>query len=432
MNENNSYLTGFANHFESEALDGALIKGRNSPQKVPFGLYAEQLSGTAFTSPRSNNLRSWLYRIRPSTLHEEFIPFQQDHLSGTSFTYDVPPNQMRWDPLPYPKEKCHLIESLFTLAVNGAIEMQTGAAIHLYAATASMTHEFFYNADGDFLIVPQEGALSLKTELGILAISPGEIAVIPRGIKFQVQLLQEKARGYICENFGLAFRLPDLGLIGANGLANPRDFLSPKAQFEDRVDQFILLSKFQGKLWQAQLSHSPLDVVAWHGNYVPYKYSLNLFNTINSVSFDHPDPSIFTVLTAPSYVPHIANVDFVIFPPRWMVAENTFRPPYFHRNIMSEYMGLIYGTYDAKETGFIPGGGSLHNCMSAHGPDSEAYQKAISTSLNPEFYTNTLAFMFESKQVWRLTPQAYHAQFRQKDYQSCWKNLTSHFKLQNS
>ena len=422
MSHTLSYLNGFGNHFESEALQGALVKGRNSPQRVPYGLYAEQLSGSAFTSPREVNLSSWLYRIRPSVLHGDFSPFTHSKLAGTPFdsTFTTP-MQMRWDPLPYPSADCHFIESIFTLAGNGCIQMQTGAAIHLYAATRSMQDEFFYNSDGDFLIVPQEGNLRFKTEFGIIDVSPGEILVVQRGIKFQVQLLETKARGYICENFGLPFRLPELGIIGANGLAHTRDFLIPTAAYEENDGHFKLLAKFQGKLWEADINHSPLDTVAWHGNYAPYKYNLNLFNTINSVSFDHPDPSIFTVLTSPSHHRGVANVDFVIFPPRWMVSNETFRPPYYHRNIMSEYMGLIHGTYDAKETGFIPGGGSLHNCMSAHGPDVNAYHKAVSSSLQPEYYANTLAFMFESRQVWQLTREASQAEFRQTDYLQCWE-----------
>jgi homogentisate 1,2-dioxygenase len=425
-----SYLNGFGNHFESEAMKGALIKGRNSPKHVPFGLYAEQLSGSAFTVPRHMNLRSWLYRICPSVRHGEFSPVANPNLSGTPFDLDfTPPTQMRWHKMPYPNEDCHFIQGLYTLAGNGSIAMQSGAAIHLYCANRSMENEFFYNADGDFLIVPEEGGLHIKTEFGVLNVSPGEIAVVPRGIKYQVHLLHDKACGYICENFGLPFRLPDLGVIGANGLANTRDFQVPVASYEERLGEFQLLAKFQGRLWLAEIKHSPLDVVAWHGNYTPYKYNLKLFNTMNTVSFDHPDPSIFTVLTSPTHTSGIANVDFVIFPPRWLVAHETFRPPYFHRNIMSEYMGLIYGTYEAKETGFVPGGGSLHNCMSAHGPDAESYEKAIASTLKPEYRDGTLAFMFESRQIWHVTKNAYQADFREKDYLACWQAIKSNFKL---
>lgn len=417
-------MIGFGNHFESEAERAALIKGRNSPQKVPYGLYAEQLSGTAFTANRAENLRSWLYRIRPSVLHKEFSFVKQDKFSGPNYeTEYTPPNQMRWDPIPYPHKKSDFIEGILTFAVN------ITAAIHLYAINDSMNNKYFYNADGEFLIIPQEGNLRFKTEFGILDVTPNEIIVIPRGVKFQVICLSDQARGYICENYATPFRLPNLGLIGANGLANPRDFLIPQAAYEKQDGNFELWAKFNGQLWKASISHSPLDVVAWHGNYVPYKYDLRLFNTLNTVSFDHADPSIFTVLTAISYQSNVANVDFVIFPPRWMVANNTFRPPYFHRNVMSEFMGLIYGSYDAKSEGFIPGGCSLHNCMSAHGPDNVAYEQAVNAELKPEYYDHTLAFMFEAKHPWYLTKNVYDCAFRQKYYLSCWENLRPNFNL---
>lgn len=425
-----NYLSGFGNYFQSEAKANIIKPGQNSPQHVPYGLYAEQLSGSAFTAARSHNLHSWLYRILPSVKHEEFSLSATQPMLGAPFTHDyTPPNQMRWDPLPYPKHATDFIHGLFTLCGHGAINTQQGAAIHLYAMNKNMEQCFFYNADGDMLFVLQEGNLRFKTEFGIIEAIPTEIVVIPRGIKFQIDLLQDKARGYICENYGAPFRLPELGVIGANGLANPRDFKIPVAAFEQSDSEYTLYCKFQGQLWQTQIDHSPCNVVAWHGNYVPYKYDLTLFNTINSVSFDHPDPSIFTVLTSPTTEPGTANVDFVIFPPRWMVARDTFRPPYFHRNVMSEYMGLIQGTYDAKKSGFIPGGGSLHNSFSAHGPDAATYSNAVTTTLTPEYYENTLAFMFEAKHVWRLTKAAYVADFRQKNYLNCWQDLAVQFEV---
>jgi len=422
------YLQGFGNYLQSEAEPNVLIPGHNSPQKVPLGLYAEQISGTAFAMPRVNNLHSWVYRILPSVMHGDFKNFSHPKLLGTPFDGMTPPTQMRWGPPPYPKKPTHFVGGLMTMAGNGRIDLHCGGALHLYAINQSMQDEFFYNADGDFLIVPQEGDLIFKTEFGILEVVPGEIIVIPRGIKYQVILKQENARGYICENFGAPFRLPDLGIIGANGLANPRDFQIPVANYEQRKGNFTLIGKFQGHLWSAPIDHSPLNIVAWHGNYTPYKYNLNLFNTIASVSFDHIDPSIFTVLTSPSTTLGVANIDFVIFPSRWIVADNTFRPPYFHRNIMSEYMGLITGKYDAKEEGFVPGGSSLHNSMTAHGPDAEAYEKAVNQSLQPEYYAGTLAFMFESCYVWRVTQQALTAKFREADYLDCWKGLRWNFK----
>lgn len=427
MKDKLQYQTGFGNQFESEAVKAALIKGRNAPQKVPHGLYAEQLSGSAFTAPRQHKLRSWLYRILPSVLHGEFSKLNNKFLLSTPFNQVVSPVQMRWNAMPYPQKPTDFVRGLVTIAGNGSIETFTGAATHVYAINKSMADSYFYNSDGDLLIVPQEGKLLFKTEFGIIEVQPSEIVVIPRGIKFQVELLDKKARGYVCENYGAPFALPELGPIGANGLANPRDFEIPVAAYEEKRGNFKLITKFQGHLWQAPIKHSPLDVVAWHGNYVPYKYDLKKFNTINTVSFDHPDPSIFTVLTSPSDTAGVANVDFVIFPERWLVAENTFRPPYYHRNIMSEYMGIIYGVYDAKEEGFTPGGGSLHNCMSAHGPDNDAFVKASNAQLKPQYLKDTLAFMFESRYVWRPTAFALKAKFRQPDYLDCWKSLKSHF-----
>jgi homogentisate 1,2-dioxygenase len=417
-----SYQSGFANEFATEALAGALPVGQNSPQRVPYGLYAEQLSGTPFTAPRHANRRSWLYRIRPSVTHE---PFRRVG-SGVALT-EASPNQLRWDPFPIPSEPTDFVEGVGTICGNGDAASNTGIRVHIYVANRSMTNRFFYDADGELLIVPQQGALLVRTELGVMSVAPGEICVVPRGIRFRVELIDGTARGYICENFGALLRIPDLGLIGSNGLANPRDFATPVAAYEDRDGEFELIAKFQGNLWAARIDHSPLNVVAWHGNYAPYKYELRLFNTMNSVSFDHPDPSIYTVLTSPSEVPGTANVDFVIFPPRWMVAEHTFRPPYFHRNVMNEYMGLIFGVYDAKAEGFVPGGGSLHNCMSPHGPDAATFARASEAPLEPQYLGDTLAFMFESRFVLRPTQQAIDSAQLQHDYYRCWQGLKKNF-----
>ena len=423
-----TYQSGFGNEFSTEALPGVLPIGQNSPQKVARGLYAEQLSGTAFTAPRSENQRSWLYRIRPAAVHQPFAKVFYPTLQSGPFTeVAASPNQLRWNPFPIPSAPADFVEGLITIAGNGSAESQMGVAIHVYAANRSMQDRFFYNADGELLIVPQLGGLSLRTELGILDIVPGEIAVIPRGVRFAVDLQDDSARGYVCENYGQLLRLPDLGPIGANGLANPRDFLAPVAAFEDREGQFELLAKFAGKFWSAEIGHSPLDVVAWHGNYAPYKYHLAHFNAINSVSFDHADPSIFTVLTSPSGIPGTANMDFVIFPPRWVVAEQTFRPPWFHRNVMSEYMGLVYGEYDAKAEGFVPGGGSLHNCMSGHGPDATTFEAASNATLQPQKLDKTMAFMFETRLPIHPTRVAIESPQLQKDYLQCWQGLKKHF-----
>ena len=423
-----TYQSGFGNEFATEALPGVLPASQNSPQKVAHGLYAEQLSGTAFTAPRSDNQRSWLYRIRPAAMHHPFAKVFHPTLQSGPFTeLSASPNQLRWNPFPIPSAPADFIEGLITIAGNGSADSQIGVAIHVYTANRSMQDRFFYNADGEMLIVPQQGALSLRTELGVLDIAPGEIAVVPRGVRFAVDLQADSARGYVCENYGQLLRLPDLGPIGANGLANRRDFLAPVAAYEDREGQFELLAKFAGKLWSAAIDHSPLDVVAWHGNYTPYKYNLAAFNAMNSVSFDHADPSIFTVLTSPSGIPGTANMDFVIFPPRWMVAEHTFRPPWFHRNVMSEYMGLVYGEYDAKAEGFLPGGGSLHNCMSGHGPDATTFEAASNAVLQPQKLDKTMAFMFETRLLIHPTRVAMESPQLQKDYLHCWHGLKKHF-----
>ncbi len=417
------YQSGFGNEFSTEAIAGALPAGQNSPQKTPFGLYAEQVSGSAFTAPRDRNLRSWQYRLRPSAEHSAYRLISQGLLRTAPCAEAVAaPDRLRWDALEIPANPTDFIDGLITIATNGDAAAQRGVAVHLYAANQSMTC-CFYNADGEMLIVPQQGSLSVLTELGIISVAPGEVTVIPRGIKFRVEC-RENIRGYICENYGQPFRLPDLGPIGANGLANARDFLTPTAWFENVSGETEVVAKFAGNLWAYNVVGSPLNVVAWHGNYAPYKYDLARFNAINSVSFDHCDPSIFTVLTSPSELTGTANLDFVIFPPRWMVADNTFRPPWFHRNVMSEYMGLIHGRYDAKADGFLPGGGSLHNCFSAHGPDAATYEKAVTEALLPVYQGKTLAFMFESRYVFHPTSFAMKTPALQKNYDAVWTGFS--------
>ena len=422
------YQTGFGNEFATEAVKGALPVGRNSPQQAPLGLYAEQFSGTAFTVPRVHNKRTWTYRIRPSVLHKPFRQIEHESLSSSPFDQIVTtPNQLRWNPLPMPEAETDFIDGLTTMAGNGDSFAQTGIAIHIFACNKDMTERFFYNADGEMLVVAEKNRVRFLTELGVLEIDSGEICVIPRGLKFRVELPNGEARGYVCENYGAQFRLPDLGPIGANGLANPRDFETPVAWFEDVDGAMEIVAKFGGRLWACETDHSPLDVVGWHGNYAPYKYDLRRFNTIGSISYDHPDPSIFTVLTSPSAETGTANCDFVIFPDRWLVAENTFRPPWYHRNVMSEYMGLCYGQYDAKEEGFLAGGGSLHNSMSAHGPDLEAFEKASGADLRPQKLSGTMAFMFESRYIIRPTRFAMETSELQHEYFEVWQKLKKNF-----
>ncbi|WP_058045114.1 homogentisate 1,2-dioxygenase [Streptomyces roseifaciens] len=427
-----AYSAGFGNEHSSEAVPGALPEGRNSPQRAPLGLYAEQLSGTAFTEPRHSNRRSWLYRIRPSAAHPPFARTGNGHLASAPFADAVPdPNRLRWDPLPEPAEGTDFLAGLWTLGGNGDATQRAGMAVHLYAANASMTDRVFSDSDGELLIVPERGGLLLRTEFGLLRAEPGHVALIPRGVRFRVELLDATARGYVCENYGQPFTLPDLGPIGANGLANARDFLAPVAAYEDVEGPVEVVNKFCGSLWTATYDHSPLDVVAWHGNLVPYVYDLRRFNVIGSISYDHPDPSIFTVLTSPSDTPGLAGVDFVVFAPRWLVGEDTFRPPYFHRNVMSEYMGLIEGAYDAKAAGkggFVPGGGSLHNMMSAHGPDRDTFDKASAAELKPQKVDDGLAFMFETRWPVTATEQARTAGHLQTRYDDVWQGLERHFR----
>jgi homogentisate 1,2-dioxygenase len=423
------YQTGFCQEFTSEALPGALPEVLNSPQRCPYGLYSEQLSGTAFTVPRHASRRSWLYRIRPAAMHGAFKRIPHRSAEMTSELKLVSPNQLRWSPLPIPTEPLDFIQGLVAVCGNGSPQSHSGSAVYWYVANRSMQGRYFYDADGELLIVAQQGRLRIATELGVLEVAPLEIAVIPRGLRFQVQLLDGVARGYVCENFGAAFRLPDLGPIGANGLARARDFQTPVAAYEDTLGDFELVAKFMGSFWSAPIDHSPLDVVAWHGNNAPCKYDLRRFNTIGSISFDHPDPSIFLVLQSPSDTPGADAIDFVIFPPRWLAMTNTFRPPWFHRNIASEFMGLIEGSYDAKADGFTPGGASLHNCMSGHGPDAATYERARQADTSePQFVGDTMAFMFETRLPLCPTSVALALPELQDDYQRCWSSLPKHFR----
>jgi homogentisate 1,2-dioxygenase len=423
-----AYQSGFCNEFATEALPGALPTVRNSPQVCPYGLYAEQFSGTAFTVPRHASRRSWLYRIRPAAMHGVYRRIDGGNLQSTFDAGLASPNRLRWSPLPVTAEPCDFIEGLVTFGGTHSSPAMSGCAIHWYGANRSMRGRFFSNSDAEMLIVPQEGRLRLRTELGIIGLEPLEIAVLPRGLRFCVEIVDATARGYVCENFGAAFRLPDLGPIGSNGLARSRDFQTPVAAYEDVEGEFEIVTKFMGALWAASIDHSPCDVVAWHGNHAPYKYDLRHFNTIGSISYDHPDPSIFLVLQSQSDTPGVDDVDFVIFPPRWLVMRDTFRPPWFHRNVASEFMGLIAGKYDAKEEGFVPGGASLHNCMSAHGPDAVTVEKATRADTErPEFIADTMAFMFETRAVICPTAHALGLSQLQRDYADCWQALPKRF-----
>merc|ERR1712137_455088 len=419
-----SYQQGFGNHFCSEAIPGALPIGQNAPQKCAFGLYAEQLSGTAFTVPRTHNQRSWLYRTQPSVTH---LPFTEIESGLFTDNYNIiDPNQFQWRPFEISSEKHDFVQGMKTICGAGDPSSREGVAIYIFTANANMENKSFYSSDGDFLLVAQQGTLDIQTEFGKMLVEPGEICVIQRGMHFTVNV-NGPTRGYALEVFTGHFEIPNLGPIGANGLANPRDFQTPVAYFERENDRdWTIINKFLGKQFVAKMDHSPYNVVAWHGNYAPYKYNLNLFNTMNTVSFDHADPSIFTVLTCPTNTPGQAAVDFVIFPPRWVVQENSFRPPYYHRNCMSEFMGLIKGEYEAKKDGFCMGGASLHSCMTPHGPDTKTFEGASTCELKPVKIENTMAFMFESSYFFKLTPFAANHNLRVEYYQ-CWQGLKSNF-----
>ena len=423
-----AYLAGFGNHFVTEAVPGTLPQGRNSPQKAPRGLFAELISGSAFTAPRAENRRTWVYRRQPSVVTGGYQPYEQPHWKSGAVEGEIaPPDPLRWHPIAVPDAPTDFVDGIRTIVVNGDPDAQTGMAAHLVLMNRSMDGRALVNADGEMLVVPQQGALTIATELGVLDVRPGEVALLPRGIAFRVNV-QGPSRAYVCENHGAPFRLPELGPIGSNGLANPRDFQAPVAAFEERQDQACeVIRKFGGRLWRTTQPRTPFDVVAWHGNLAPLKYDTANFMVIGSISFDHPDPSIFTVLTSPSDTPGTANCDFVIFPPRWLVAEDTFRPPWYHRNLMSEFMGLVHGQYDAKPEGFRPGGMSLHNCMVPHGPDTEAYGRASGAALQPHKLEDTLAFMFESR--WRFRPTAFALGCGALDstYADCWSGLNDGF-----
>jgi homogentisate 1,2-dioxygenase len=423
------YQSGFGNDFATEALPGALPIGQSNPKKPAYGLYTEELNGTAFTAPRGANRRSWTYRIRPSAVHEPFTPIAPGLIRSAPIDeVQAPPNQLRWRPLPMPTTPTDFVAGLVTIGGNGDPAQQVGAAVHLYAANASMMDRFFYDADGELLIVPEQGALLMRTEFGVLHVAPGEICVIPRGVKFRVELTGSVARGYVCENYGPHWRLPELGPIGTNGLANTRDFQAPVAAFEERDGDFRVIAKFLGGLWEAKIDHSPLDIVAWHGTCTPYKYDLRLFNCINTVTYDHPDPSIFCVLAAPSAIPGTANVEFALIPSRWSVALNTFRPPPFHRNVASEFVGLVQGTYLGKGEGFYPGCASLHNCMAGHGPDNEAFARGMAADDSPQYLADTLTIVFETQLVIKPTRFALETELLERDYYRHWQGLKKRFK----
>lgn len=418
-----AYLQGFGNHHASEALEGALPEGRNSPQQPALGLYAEKISATPFTLPRARNQRAWLYRRSPSVTQLGFTDMAHAYWCTAPLPTRAPPDPLRWAPLEAAVADADFIDGVITLAASGDAALQRGCGVHMYHAYRDMQDRYFYCADGELMLVPQQGALALHTEFGVLDVKPGHVAVLPRGVKFSVRLLDGTGIGYLCENYGAPFVLPELGPLGSDGLANARDFEYPVAACETRDTPAELVCKTDGRFYSTQLADTPLNVVAWHGNLAPYRYDLHRFNAMGTVSYDHPDPSINTVLSAPTAEPGCANVDFVVFGPRWQVAEDTFRPPWYHRNVMSEFMGLIYGEYDGKRGGgFLPGGASLHNCMVPHGPDAQTHRRASQADLTPDYIEGALAFMFESRLLLRPSEFALASPGLQADYIDCWSS----------
>jgi len=426
----------FGSFFTSEALPGALPRKQNSPKHPPYGLFPELVSGNAFTEPRTKNRYSWLYRIRPSVQHgqlegADFEPWVHPTWVSPPFKHVNPAIQLKFKPRERPPAGVDFIDGTVTVGACGDPTAQDGNAANTYIMTASMSanKRYFRSADADTLILPQEGSLEIRTELGDMTVSPWELALIPRGLAFQVNLPQgaDIAQGYYLENFGAQFVVPDLGPIGiSGGLAHPRHFVTTKAAYEEKTGEFELVTKYCGNLFRSKIPNSPFDVVAWYGNLVPSKYDMRLFMAINSVTYDHPDPSIGTVLSSYTGSPGLANVDFVIFPPRWMAAEGTFRPPWYHRNYMSEFMGLLQGKYDAKPDGFKGGSCSMHNRMLPHGPDSTALEIGTKGSDDPQRYCNNLAFMWETRLPWHPSEYALQA-LLDTNYPKVWKPIEPRF-----
>lgn len=425
--DNHTYQLGFGQDFESEAEPGSLPVGQNSPQIPPHGLVSELVSGTTFSAPRALNRRSYMFRIHPSVVHGRFELWDGASIASAPFAVPPTPNQIRWRPLPIPAARRDFVEGLVTLCGNGAVNMQTGVAIHSYTCNASMERRVFANADGELLIVPQVGQLRIVTEMGILTCAPGEFSIVPKGMKFRVELLGAEARGYVCENYGLPFRLPELGLIGSMGLANSYDFLVPVAAYEDDEGPTELIHKFGGQLWRAELGHSPFDVVAWRGNYAPCKFDMRRFVAMGTATVDHPDPSIFCALTSPSDSVAGGNADFMVLPARWLVAEHSFRPPGFHRNSVAEFLSIVEGKHDSKDSSFQPGGASLHNNWAAHGPDMTTFERARVADLVPQKIEGSIVFMIESRFPLQVTPEAMAVPELQENYADCWQGFQRRF-----
>lgn len=422
-----SYQSGFGNELSSEALPEILPVGQSSPQVPAHGLVHELISGTTFTAPRRSNRRVHLYRIRPSTSQQELRPMEHGLLLSAPFSSAPNPNQVRWSPFEIPDTAQDFLAGMTTLCGNGSVTGQAGMALHVYLANRSMEDRVLSNADGEMLVIPQRGDVRFVTELGIIDAGPGEIVIIPRGCKFRVDLLGPSAQGFVCENYGVPFQLPDLGLVGSTGQANAWDFQIPEAAYEDADVATRLVHKYAGGFWTTVLDHSPFDVVGWRGNYTPSKFDMNRFAILGALSFDHAEPSIFCALTSPSDSVAGPNADFMIMPPRWLVAENTFRPPGYHRNCVSEILGLIQGKHDGKSAAFRPGSVSLHNAWAPHGPDTASYEAGRVGPQSPVKLEDTMAFMIETRFPMSLTNVGLNCPERERDYLDVWAGFAKRF-----
>jgi len=425
------YMSGFGNEFQSEAVAGALPQGQNSPQKCAFGLYSELVSGTVFTAPRALNRRSYLFRTRPTVAQPDFQRCELANFKTPPLEFPPYPMAMRWDPYPLELARGDFLDGMTTICGNGSPVQQSGLAIHTYCANRSMTGRAFSNADGEMLILPQHGGIRVTTEVGLLEAAPGELVLIPKGMKFRVDLLSDVARGFVCENFGHPFVLPELGLIGSNGLANACDFLTPVAHFEDSDEPVELVHKYAGAFWSATMGHSPFNVVAWRGNWAACKFDMHRFVVLGAQMVDHPDPSIFCALTSPSHPVAGGNVDFMILPPRWLVAEHTFRPPGFHRSAVAEFLALIQGAHDTRASRFAPGASSLHNNWTAHGPDVATHDKGRVAELVPTKFEETLVIMLDSRFPYEIAPGGMDGPHRQLDCTSSWQGFQKRFPNQD-
>ncbi|GAD98612.1 homogentisate 1,2-dioxygenase, putative [Paecilomyces variotii No. 5] len=384
------YQVGFGNRFVSEAVPDTIPRdGRNLPQRANYDLYIEQLNGTTFVTCRKDMFNVWFHRIRPSCAHKALKPLEYKHdivsvFSSQNEGVSFVPFNNEWGPLEIPLESkpTNFWQGIKTILGHGDPTLKEGVAVHQYAANLSMDKEAFVNHDGDYLFVPQQGRLDIQTELGRMMVLPGELFVIPAGLRFKVSLPDGPSRGYIQEIFGSHFELPDLGPIGSNGLALPQDFEIPVASYDLDTSSWEIITKLAGKLYHYEQAHTPFDVVGWHGNYVPYKYEIEKLLALSS-SKDQLDPSAYTILTAKSKIPGVSITDFCAFTPKWVNSLNSWRPPYYHRTMGAEVMGMVRGEYGGSAKTLEPGALTCDNAYVPHGETYDAWKKHAFVDLEP-------------------------------------------------